>query len=114
MDAITKHSNFLSDLFTTSELLSLNDLLDKIINYGLCKLGCKGGSLFFFDGGTAKLKLSAHSCSTASPLPFSPSPIEGVAGCAFTKQNLVIASGKELTRLYLPFELFPRNRHREL
>jgi len=112
MDAITKHSNSLSDFFAASELLSLNDLLNKIIDHGCRKLGCKGGSLFFFDGGTAKLELSAHSYSTASPLSFSLSPGEGVAGCAFTKQNLVTASGKELTRLYLPFELFPRDRLR--
>ncbi|MDL1964191.1 MAG: GAF domain-containing protein [Deltaproteobacteria bacterium] len=112
MDAITKHSNSLSDFFSTSELLSLNDLLNKIIDYGCRKLGCEGGSLFFFDGGTAKLELSAHSYSTARPLSFSLSPGEGVAGYAFIKQILVIALGKELTRLYLPFELFPRNRLR--
>lgn len=112
MDAITKHSNSLSDFFTTSELLSLNDLLNKIIDYGCCKLGCKGGSLFFFDGGTARLELSVHSYSTASPLSFSLSPGEGVAGYAFIKQTLVIASGMELTRLYLPFKLFPRDRLR--
>jgi len=112
MDVITKHSNSLSDFFTAPELFSLNDLLDKIIDYGCRKLGCEGGSLFFFDGGTAKLELSAHSYSTASPLSFSLSPGEGVAGYAFIKQTLVIASGMELTRLYLPFELFPRNRLR--
>jgi hypothetical protein len=112
MDAITKHSNSLSDFFTAPELLSLNYLLNKIIDYGCCKLGCEGGSLFFFDGGTAKLELSAHSYSTASPLSFSLSPGKGVAGYAFIKQTLVIASGRELTRLYLPFKLFPRDRLR--
>ncbi|MEA1900675.1 MAG: GAF domain-containing protein [Thermodesulfobacteriota bacterium] len=106
----TEHSNRLFGVFETSELFSLKDLLDKMIEYGRLKLACDGGSVFFFDGATARLELYAHSYGNTSP--FSLAPGQGVAGRSFVDRVPVFASGLELTRLYVPLDFLLREKIR--
>jgi len=108
----TEYPNHLSDLFKASELLSFKDFLNAIIEYGRSRLGCGGGSVFLFDGATGRLELAAHSYETTTTKPFSLATGEGVAGHTFEKRTLVFASGNELTRLYVPLNLLPRERLR--
>ena len=106
----TEYSHRLSGVFEASELFSLKDLLDKMIEYGRLKLACDGGSVFFFDGATARLELYVHSYGNTSP--FSLAPGQGVAGRSFVDRVPVFASGLELTRLYVPLDFLPRGKIR--
>lgn len=104
----TEYSHRLSGIFETSELFSLKDLFDKMIEYGRLKLACDGGSVFLFDGATARLELYAHSYGNTSP--FSLAPGQGVAGRSFVDCTPVFASGPELTHLYLPPDFLLREK----
>lgn len=106
----TEYSHRLSGVFETSELFSLKDLFDKMIEYGRLKLACDGGSVFLFDGATARLELYAH--SYGNTLPFSLAPGQGVAGRSFKDRTPVFASGPELTRLSVPLDFLLREKIR--